>query len=161
MESRYWFQAKGLDYQDYKDRPTYRAHCVTAHVAATILRESGGSNSDAHKQFRMLAPFRSPQANELRAKVAARARLVRASLRRRRLLLEKASSEDHLNAYLLAHQQASRALARGDIRAFSVISCPDRGRVIYYETHQGWNPEPAFCDFYPEDDRDLNSSSAW
>ncbi len=161
MESRYWFQAKGLDYQDYKDRPTYRAHCVTAQVAANILRESGGINSEAHKQFRMLAPFRSPQANAIRAKVAARARLVRANIRRHRQVLEKVATDDHLNAYLLAHQDASRALARGDIRAFSVTSCPDRGRVIHYETHQGWRPEPAFCDFYPEEDRDLNSSSGW
>jgi len=52
--------------------------------------------------------------------------------------------------YLEAHAAATRALRAGDLRAFSVGYCADRGRVITVETESGWNPDPMYCDFQPE-----------
>lgn len=39
MEIRYWFQAAGLQYEDYRHSPIYRAHCVTANFMARCLRD--------------------------------------------------------------------------------------------------------------------------
>ncbi|CAN7650846.1 hypothetical protein LJR129_005082 [Acidovorax sp. LjRoot129] len=166
MKSRYWFQAHGLDFQDYQNRPTYRAHCVTAKFAALVLSDSGGGEthiglSPAASQFRMLRPFRCEEANALRSKVAKRVLTERKRIRVYGKLMRGLPAQDFPCAYVQAHQEASKALARGDIRAYSVTSCPERGRVIQYESHQGWQPDPVYCDFDPEDDGDINSSSAW
>ena len=41
MQNRYWFQAAGLDFEDYQHSPVYRAHCATAKFMAIIMRERG------------------------------------------------------------------------------------------------------------------------
>lgn len=166
MESRYWFQAHGLDFQDYQNRPTYRAHCVTAKFTALVLREGGAGEthiglSPAAIQFRMLRPFRCEEANALRSKVAQRVLSERKRIRLYGKLMRNLPKQEYPSAYEQAHQEASKALGRGDIRAYSVTSCPERGRVIHYETHQGWQPDPVFCDFDPEDHGDPSCSSAW
>lgn len=165
MENRYWFQAKGLDYQDYACRPTYRAQCVTAKFANSIFAESGGVTHsgipDELTQYRMLRPYRSEAANELRTQVAHRVRAERRRIRKFSKTMRNLPVQCHPCAYVLAHQEASKALARGEIRSFSVTTCPERGRVIHYETDQGWNPDPAFCDVYPEEECDPHSSYAW
>lgn len=54
------------------------------------------------------------------------------------------------SAYLVAHAEASKALARGEIRAFSVSNDVALGRVIHYETHQGWAPDPVYSDLHDD-----------
>lgn len=166
LENRYWFQAKGLDFQDYQHRPTYRAHCTTAKFAAIVLRQSGISNSgvgisDVETQFRMLRQFRTAAANALRIQVARLVRGERNRMRQFGRLMRSLSHQEYPTDYVRAYQAASKAAERGEIRAFSVSNCPERGRVIHYETDQGWNPDPAFCDFDPDVDSDPHNSSAW
>ena len=55
-------------------------------------------------------------------------------------------------AYLTAHQLASDLLKSGEIRAYAVEHCPDRGRVITIESSQGWDPHPMYCDHWPDDE---------
>lgn len=88
MHNRYWFQAAGLDFEDYQHSPVYRAHCATAKFMANIMRERGEQLNcwlpdNAASQFRMLRPFRSEGANALRNEVAARVKSTRRRLRSR------------------------------------------------------------------------------
>lgn len=48
-------------------------------------------------------------------------------------------------SYLLAHNAATDLLKAGDIKAYSVSN--DRGRVIYVESDQGWDPYPFYQEF--------------
>lgn len=50
-------------------------------------------------------------------------------------------------AYLQAHDYARRMLDNREIRAMSVSRCAERGRLIYVESDQGWNPDPLFEEF--------------
>ena len=59
--------------------------------------------------------------------------------------------KDH--AYLTCHRLANELLKAGEILAFSVEHCRQRGRVIIIETTQGWNPDPLYCDNWPEDNQ--------
>ena len=52
--------------------------------------------------------------------------------------------------YLAAHDLATNLLRKGEIRAFSATHERERGRVIYTETDQGWNPDPMYEEFSPE-----------
>lgn len=156
MQNRYWFQAAGLDFEDYQHSPVYRAHCATAKFMANIMRERGEQLNcwlpdNAASQFRMLRPFRSEGANALRNEVAARVKSTRRRLRMVRATLAKTTPVIN-DAYLEAHAEASRSLACGDIRAFSVVRDPSLGRVIHYETHQGWCPDPVYQDLHEECD---------
>lgn len=54
-------------------------------------------------------------------------------------------------AYLQAHQAATDALNKREIKAFSVKRDSDLGRVIHLETDQGWNPNPFYAEFEPEE----------
>lgn len=154
MENRYWFQAKGLDFQDYQHRPAYRAHCVTAKFMARVLRERGERldawmPDNAASRFRMLKPHRTDGANSLRSAVA---KMVWAERKRIRQVGEsiRRTPATAANTYLAAHAEASRALACGEIRAFSVAHDPRLGRVIHYETHQGWMPGHVYSDIAEE-----------
>ena len=154
-QPKYWFQAKGLDFEDYRHSPVYRAHCITAKFAVRILREgtfgscSHSGHYDDASQFRMLRSHRGPAANALRSMVAKRVAAERKRIRQFGRVMREAQKEAYPDAYVRAHIEASAALARGEIRAFSVNCCPESGRVIHYETHQGWCPDPVFRDFDP------------
>ena len=50
-------------------------------------------------------------------------------------------------AYLEAHRLAEFELKVGNIKSFSCSHERDRGRLIYLETDQGWNPDPFFEEF--------------
>jgi hypothetical protein len=139
MEIRYWFQAAGLQFEDYRHSPIYRAHCVTANFMARCLRDRGERLNawmpdNAASRFRMLRPHRTDGANALRRQVAAMGNL----------------PPEANSAYLAAHAEASKALARGEIRAFSVCNDVALGRVIHYETHQGWMPDPVYSDLHDD-----------
>jgi hypothetical protein len=150
MKNRYWFQAKGLDFQDYQHSPIYRAHCATAKFMARILRERGERLNawipdNAASQFRMLKEHRSEGANALRSSVAKLVWSERKRVRQVSATIQRTPATAH-SAYLAAHAEASRALACGEIRAFSVAYDAHRGRVIHYESHQGWMPEAVYSD---------------
>ena len=54
------------------------------------------------------------------------------------------------SAYLEAHKFAEQELRANRIRSFSCTHNRERGRQIFIETDQGWNPDPLYED-YPED----------
>ena len=60
------------------------------------------------------------------------------------------ATRDH--AYLTAQRLAYDLLKSGEIRAYAVERCPDRGRVITIESSQGWDPHPMYCDPWPDDE---------
>ena len=148
--SFYWFQAKGLDFQDYQHSPVYRAHCVTGKFLARLLRERGEQFNawlpdNAASRFRMLRQHRTEGANALSRSMATLVWSERMKMRQlHQTLLNRPASCDAL--YLQAHAEASRALACGSIRAFSVATTPKQGRVIHYEGHEGWQSTPVYCD---------------
>lgn len=152
MQKRYWFQVNGSSFQDYESSPIYRAHCATAKFLSLILKENGLKHDswnpvDGACSFRMLKDFRSSEANKLRNLVAKRVKSERKRIRAVGKTIAM-TTVTHNDAYIQAHSEASRMLAIGDIRAFSVKRNPEMGRVIEVETDQGWNPVPFYCDFY-------------
>ena len=154
MEIRYWFQAAGLQYEDYRHSPIYRAHCVTANFMARCLRDRGERLNawmpdNAASRFRMLRSRRTDGANALRRPVAAMVRAERRRIRQYGHVMRSLPPEAN-SAYLAAHAEASKALARGEIRAFSVCNDVALGRVIHYETHQGWMPDPVYSDLHDD-----------
>lgn len=54
-------------------------------------------------------------------------------------------------AYLQAHQAATDALNKREIKAFSVKHDREMGRVIHLETDQGWNPHPFYAELEPDE----------
>lgn len=64
-----------------------------------------------------------------------------------RALCDFAAYPPATQAYLQAHDYASRMLKNREILAFSVSHCTERGRLIYVESDQGWNPDPLFEEF--------------
>lgn len=75
-------QAKlDIPFEQWKHRPGFRVHCQTFDIALTLcgLTQSrgfgtrslfDGPHGTALQYFGMLAPFREPEANELRLRVA-------------------------------------------------------------------------------------------
>ena len=86
-------QAKlDIPFEQWKHRPGFRVHCQTFDIALTLcgLTQSRGFGSrslfdgphgTALQYFRMLAPFREPEANELRLRVARHIKAMRREAR--------------------------------------------------------------------------------
>ena len=86
-------QAKlDIPFEQWKHRPGFRVHCQTFDIALTLcgLTQSrgfgtrslfDGPHGTALQYFRMLAPFREPEANELRLRVARHIKAMRREAR--------------------------------------------------------------------------------
>lgn len=59
-------------------------------------------------------------------------------------------TDDRNNAYAWMLLAATEMVLHGDIRAFHATYCRDRGRVIFVESDQGWDPYPIYQDFPDE-----------
>ena len=86
-------QAKlDIPFEQWKHRPGFRVHCQTFDIAVKLcgLTQSRGFGSrslfdgphgTALQYFRMLAPFREPEANQLRLRVARHIKAMRREAR--------------------------------------------------------------------------------
>ena len=86
-------QAKlDIPFEQWKHRPGFRVHCQTFDIAVKLcgLTQSrgfgtrslfDGPHGTALQYFRMLAPFREPEANELRLRVARHIKAMRREAR--------------------------------------------------------------------------------
>ena len=86
-------QAKlDIPFEQWKHRPGFRVHCQTFDIALTLcgLTQSrgfgtrslfDGPHGTALQYFGMLAPFREPEANELRLRVARHIKAMRREAR--------------------------------------------------------------------------------
>lgn len=65
-------------------------------------------------------------------------------------------TREELNAaYQQAHRDAEQELKSGRIRSYSCTHTRERGRLIFFETDQGWNPEPYYEDFPREHEAEV------
>ena len=46
--------------------------------------------------------------------------------------------------------EVKQQLKRREIKKYLIERDAERGRMIFVETDQGWNPEPHFCEFEVE-----------
>ena len=81
-----------IPFEQWKHRPGFRVHCQTFDIALTLcgLTQSrgfgtrslfDGPHGTALQYFGMLAPFREPEANELRLRVARHIKAMRREAR--------------------------------------------------------------------------------